>query len=329
MKNVYEQCPIYKTDSFILRLVELEDAKDLLACYSDRDVISKCNADYCTSDFYYTTIEQMEDCIRFWLEEIGGMSMIIELKQAEQVANLFEGWQETLIWSCLQGVMGNIYADNEDAPTSAMAMLGDFAFLAGVPNKELALYKPETCKQDFMIMVPQNEAWAEMIEACYGEKAKKVTRYAIKKEPDVFDKDGLQNAVNSLPDGYTIKMIDEKNFLLCKELPWSRDLVSQYDNYETYHKLGLGIVILKDGEPVAGASSYASYNGGIEIEIDTREDERRKGLAYACGAKLILECLERNLYPSWDAQNKWSVALAEKLGYHFDHEYTAYEIWGY
>ena len=68
---------------------------------------------------------------------------------------------------------------------------------------------------------------------------------------------------------------------------------------------------------------------GIEIEIDTREDHRRKGLAYACGAKLVLECLEKGLYPSWDAQNKWSVALAEKLGYHFSQEYVAYEIIGY
>jgi GNAT superfamily N-acetyltransferase len=80
---------------------------------------------------------------------------------------------------------------------------------------------------------------------------------------------------------------------------------------------------------VAGASSYTRYQDGIEIEIDTREDYRRKGLAYVCGARLILECLERNLYPSWDAHNRWSVALAEKLGYHFDHEYTAFEIWGY
>ena len=56
---------------------------------------------------------------------------------------------------------------------------------------------------------------------------------------------------------------------------------------------------------------------------------KRKGLAYVCGSKLILECLERGLYPSWDAQNKWSVALAEKLGYHFSHEYTAYEVSGY
>ena len=100
-------------------------------------------------------------------------------------------------------------------------------------------------------------------------------------------------------------------------------------DYKAYKNFGLGIVVLKDGEVVAGASSYSRYDKGIEIEIDTREDHRRKGLAYACGAKLILECLEEGLYPSWDAQNKWSVALAEKLGYHFSHEYVAYEIMGY
>ena len=89
------------------------------------------------------------------------------------------------------------------------------------------------------------------------------------------------------------------------------------------------MVIIKDGELAAGASSYSRYKGGIEIEIDTREDHRRRGLAYACGAKLILECLGKGLYPSWDAQNMWSAALAEKLGYHFSHEYTAYEVVGY
>jgi len=34
----------------------------------------------------------------------------------------------------------------------------------------------------------------------------------------------------------------------------------------------------------------------------------------------------RSLYPSWDAQNMNSVHLAEKLGYEFDHAYTAYEV---
>ena len=65
---------------------------------------------------------------------------------------------------------------------------------------------------------------------------------------------------------------------------------------------------------------------GIEIEIGTMEAYRRQGLAQVCGAKLILECMERGLYPSWDAQNRWSVALAQKLGYHFDQAYPAYEI---
>ena len=113
---------------------------------------------------------------------------------------------------------------------------------------------------------------------------------------------------------------------MCRQNHWANDLVSQFKDYDAYRELGLGVVILREGELVAGASSYSRYRDGIEIEIDTREDYRRKGLAYVCGAKLILECLKRDLYPSWDAQNKWSVALAEKLGYQFDHEYIVYEV---
>ena len=205
----------------------------------------------------------------------------------------------------------------------------DFAFYAGNPSEELVKYKPESCKQDFIIMVPQNAGWAELIEKCYGDKAKKVTRYAIKKEMNIFDVEKLQQAVDSLQSGYALKKMEEAEYNMCKKNTWANDLVSQYKDYKAYKNLGLGIAVLKDGELVAGASSYSRYDKGIEIEIDTQEDHRRKGLAYACGAKLILECLEEGLYPSWDAQNKWSVALAEKLGYHFSHEYVAYEIMGY
>lgn len=248
-------------------------------------------------------------------------------KVKENIHKIFKNWNETIIWSCLQGIMGEIHTNvSEDA---AMAILGDFAFYAGNPSEELVKYKPESCKQDFIIMVPQNVSWAELIEKCYGDKAKKVTRYAIKKEVDAFDIEKLHQVVDSLQSGYMLKKIKETEFNMCRENGWANDLVSQYKDYENYKNLGLGIVVLKEGELVAGASSYSRYDKGIEIEIDTREDHRRKGLAYACGAKLILECLEKGLYPSWDAQNKWSVALAEKLGYHFDHEYVAYEITGY
>lgn len=110
---------------------------------------------------------------------------------------------------------------------------------------------------------------------------------------------------------------------------WSRDLVSQFEDAGMYARLGLGVAAYYGDELVSGASSYARYRDGIEVEIDTEEGHRRKGLAYACGARLMLECLARGLYPSWDAQNPGSAALARKLGYHDGHDYQAFEIWGY
>lgn len=255
--------------------------------------------------------------------------MIQRVIDTSCVAPLFAGWEETLIWSCLQGVMGDIYAEATvgESPVSAMAILGDFAFLAGKPDKALVQYRPESHKDSFIIMVGQSEAWEDLIEECYPECAKRVSRYALKKEPEVFDIQHLESLAAALPQGYELAMLEEKQFYECKAQGWSQDLVSQFESYESYRERGLGVVVLWKGTVVAGASSYSVYQDGIEIEIDTLEEHRRKGLATACGARLILECLKRGYYPSWDAQNLWSVALAEKLGYHYSHTYTAYEVY--
>lgn len=252
--------------------------------------------------------------------------MITLLDSPENAASLFEGWEETLIWACLEKTMGRIYGDNRENPASAAAVLGDFCFFAGRPHRELALFRPEGKAREFMILIPQNEEWASVIQECYRENSRRIQRYALKKEPDVFSESDLKKAAEHLPQDYSLRMIDREIYDWCKEQQWSKDLVSQYPDYECYREYGLGVMALKDGIPVSGASSYSSYPGGIEIEIDTRKEYRRQGLAFACGARLILECLQRGLYPSWDAQNEGSLALARKLGYHFDHAYTAFEI---
>lgn len=253
--------------------------------------------------------------------------MMVKVNNTECVSHLFAGWHETLIWSCLQQVMGNLYASaNTGMQVSAIAVLGDFCFCAGRPDEKFFIFQEEWKKDGTMIIVPQNTAWSAVIENHYGSAAKKVIRYAVKKEEDIFDRQKLQKAVMSLPDGFELKMIDKELYNQCKNISWCSDWVANYQSYELYHNYGLGAVILKDGEPVSGASSYAGYLKGIEVEVDTKEEYRRRGLAYICGAKLILECLDRKLYPSWDAQNPWSAALAEKLGYNFDYEYTAYEV---
>ena len=248
--------------------------------------------------------------------------MLCELTDTSRVKHLFEGWDETLIYSCLQKVMGRIFVTDPDSPVSAMAYVGCFAFFAGVPDKELVRHKPD----GFVIMTPQNEEWAECIEECFPD-AKKVSRFAIKKDTK-FDKDMLHRLTDRLPDGYELKDIDEKTYDMCLSDPVTRDFVSSFESKEKYLDIGRGVVIIKSGRIVAGASSYIRYNEGIEIEVDTVEEERRKGLASVASAALILRCLDEDLYPSWDAQNMNSVRLAEKLGYEYDHEYTAYEVSG-
>lgn len=246
--------------------------------------------------------------------------MIYEIEDTSKVKSLFDGWEETLIYSCLQKVMGKIFVTDLENPKSAFAFVGCFGFLAGEPDRELVINKPE----GFVIMVPQNEQWATLIEECFPD-AKRVTRYAIKKDTK-FDVDQLQKEIDKLPDGYELKKIDSAIYDKCMEDPVTVDFVSAFGSKEKYLQIGRGMVITKNGEIVAGASSYTRYKEGIEIEVDTVKSERRKHLATIVCAALILNCLNEGLYPSWDAQNMNSVHLAEKFGYEFDHEYVAYEV---
>lgn len=236
----------------------------------------------------------------------------------KKVAPLFDGWEETMVWSCLQGVMGKAYA-NEDF-SAGLIVSQDFCFLAGSPDLELlALAKGP-------ILVPRTEDWSSLIEARFGAKAIREARYAIQKEPEIFDREWLESLAAALPEGYTLRMIDEELVPVLMSEEWSKDFCSAFRSPEDCCKRGLGVVAVCQGAPVAGAGAYCVYNGGIEVEIDTRADHRRRGLAAACGARLILECLDRGLYPSWDAIDLRSVALAEKLGYHRGEPYSVYWV---
>ncbi|MDD4843955.1 MAG: GNAT family N-acetyltransferase [Anaerotignum sp.] len=239
----------------------------------------------------------------------------------EKLAKLFYGWNEAMIWSCLQGHMGHMITDNSANPTSAMIDVGDICFFAGKPDSSLF-----QSIIGFKLLVPKDKSWETLIESYYGKRARKFFRYAIKKEPNVFDKEKLTAYIKALDHCYEVKLFNEEIFQMARSEAWSADLCSQFKDYEDYHKRAIGVAILHEGKLVSGASPYAVYNGGIEIEIDTKPEYRQKGLATVCGGKLILECLKRELYPSWDAHDMRSVSLAEKLGYHMDIPYVTYEL---
>ena len=67
--------------------------------------------------------------------------MVYELEDTSKAKGLFEGWQEKLITSCLQKVMGRIFVTDLSEPVSAFAFVGCFSFFAGKPDLELVKSK--------------------------------------------------------------------------------------------------------------------------------------------------------------------------------------------
>ena len=250
----------------------------------------------------------------------------------EAAALLFGEWPETILWSVLQKKMGRMYVDNPVCPQSAAAVLGDFVFLAGHPDSNLIQFTAElTYPLDMCILMPQNRAWEQEIEAALGEKAKKVTRYATHKSmADLQNPENLarlEKMASAVPEHFKIVPFDEEIFEIAREEYWSRSQAVQFRDYEEYQHHGLGFAAMLGGIMAAGASAYSYYDGGIEVQIDTDTGFRQMGLARCCGARLILECLKSGIYPSWDAHNLQSLALAESFGYQPAGEYTAYEVW--
>jgi len=242
------------------------------------------------------------------------------IKSNNKIASIVSNWEDGLIYSFLQGYMGYALVDNEEEPQSVQIVVGDFSFFAGEINTDLLenLASP--------ILIAQNKAWAKEIETFFKDKIVKRKRYKMKTSIKSFNLEKLTTYVNSLNKEYSLSKIDKNLYKKIIKESWSVDLCSQFNSAEDYEKNGLGFVILKDDKIVSGASSYVIYDNSIEIEIDTKREYREKGLATACGAKLILECLEKGIFPSWDAQDLRSVALAEKLGFIFDSPYDAYYI---
>ncbi len=67
MKDIYEECPVYKKKLITLRQTNMEDAQELLKCYSDEKAVRLFNSDNCNGDnFHYTTVERMKQAIDFW-----------------------------------------------------------------------------------------------------------------------------------------------------------------------------------------------------------------------------------------------------------------------
>lgn len=250
--------------------------------------------------------------------------MITQLKNTEAIRPLFAHFENTMVEACFSGGMGGIYAQSENPIRSAAATLGDFCFFAGEPSEALLRFEEEQAGGAYRILVPQGIPWLCLMEKTFPKRLRACVRYAAKMDAEVSEEHLLQ-AVRALPKGYVIRPIDGELYKACLREEWSRDLTGVFTDYADFERRGVGMAVLQGGTLVGGASSYAAWEGGIAVQVDTHWAHRRRGIALASSAALLLACKERGIYPDWDAHHKASLALAQKLGYAFSHAYPTYE----
>ena len=198
-------------------------------------------------------------------------------------------------------------------------------FYAGNPNikeaEDLLNNLPE-----FALVIVDSDEWKSRIETVHKGDIEKFQRYRFKKNAEHLDRTHLLNLLSTLPEGYEIKEIDRSIVKAPTFHELSEDFISQFDSIDDFINRGVGYAILYEGKVVSAATSFSIYDGGIEIEIATNSQYRRKGLATITASALILDCLDKGKYPSWDGANSESVELAKKLGYIFKETYDTYFI---
>lgn len=248
-----------------------------------------------------------------------------DINVRKKLVPMFDKIDSTMLLSYLQGHMGTAWVDNLENPTVAQITVGIFVFYAGNPNtkeaEELLFNLPE-----FTLVIVDSDEWKERIETVHNGSFEKFQRHRFEKNPEHMDRKHIQNLISLLPEGYKIKKVDKNIAKKSSFQELSEDFISQFDSIDDFVNRGVGYAILYQGKVVSAATSFSIYDEGVEIEVASHPDHKRKGLATIVSSALILDCIDRGKYPSWDGANSESVELAKKLGYVFKESYDTYYI---
>lgn len=249
-------------------------------------------------------------------------------EQMDRIAPLFEGIEDSMVKACLQGYMGNAYVDTLNAPDAALIVSGEYSFFGGNANSKEAenlvrnLFSVNKSSSTVGIFAEDKPDWENRLLAVPENNPVIVPRFGIVQKDYEFDHNVLQSFADNLPECFVLAQFDEGIYHQAMKEDWSREFCETFSSAEDFLSRGFGFAALENGKLVAGASTMTVYDGGIEIQVATDINYRKRGLAMPCAAALLQECMKRKLRPCWDAANLISKKMALKLGYEYKGEYT-------
>ena len=215
----------------------------------------------------------------------------------------------SMVLAALAG-QGRVLVDSPVRPRCGVAVAGDFLYCGGVPGPEARyiLRHAMGSHEGWLIYAPGG--WMDVVRSITPVAMETRIAYDHEVQPEDVH---LRRLLQAMPAGAAFQPIEGEWIAWCRKAEWSRDFVSLF-TAEDYAQRGLGVLLVVEGEVVAGASSYVSYPGGIEIQLQTRDDMQGRGYATLAAAKLILMAHERGLIATWDAANPVSahIGLVDK-----------------
>ena len=273
------------------------------------------------------------------------MPMLLELKKNDycKVAKFMTGAKvnlepEGVIWGFNPGT---IYVDDVFEPKSAVIWvygMKGYYFVGDANNTRFNNLVVEFFDK---VLVPKakelgykwiefsgiNDAWETTLDKLFNHKPKyevsKQFVYKHKKVNDFVEK-------YELAKDYDVKQINSEllnsqisNYDFLKSI-----ILSWWDSFDSFLEHGIGYTILHKDKVICTCVTSFKKPGHMESHIHTLEEYRKQGFATIAVSKYLSYCKENFIEPYWDCMqtNYGSRALAEKLGYEKQFEYTLFEF---
>lgn len=254
-----------------------------------------------------------------------------DLRHKESFLNVIEPMTPSFSGIVTGEGKGRLWLDDWTNPTVAIAesyCVGSYAFLGKCPDakklEELRLFLTQkllskekangaTCFE-FSI---EHEALRGSILSWFGDRN-------IQQEKEFTFRCMKGNETKIvLPQGYELRKITKelwkrlKNHELGDPAFVIPRITESWYSFEEFEERSIGYCILHKDQVVSVIAGTCRDQNVLPIDIETRVEERGKGLGYAIGLAFIQDCFRRNLIPQWDCveSNPTSERLAMRLGF--------------
>lgn len=221
----------------------------------------------------------------------------------------------------IEGQMGRAFVDDLAQPTAYRIMVGPFWYFAGDADspggQQMMAELPP-----FSLLMPSPPQWLDAAQKLYGPKLETLMRYSFSAAEltsqtltSILERSKHRDHIVPLGVELATRLANQSESYL---------EIGDFKSIEDFARRGIGYAAM-DGDRIMGVA-YSSLvcHTGIEVSIYVEERYRQRGVATALGAQLLIESLQRQLIPNWDAANLESYKLARRLGFTFTGTYEAY-----